>query len=468
MKLAFQVAVVVGVGAFAVLAVDLAWTVHRERAVIEAEMREDHQRLLGLFAGGVERTLAAGGLDAARAVLPAVSGSTVHLSVVPLGSPFDTSAHLVSRRRLADGRHELVVTEPTEAEEQFLEGSLLQRGLTVLAMAAVVALLAWRFSARVVSRRVDALVQHLRDVGAGREPQPLPATGGDELGTLAREANAMSLELRATQRALLEEHEARLNTLEQLRHADRLSTVGRLATGLAHELGTPLSVIAIKADRLREDERSTPAMKAQAHVIRDRVEFIRTLVRRVLQFGRPLAPVRQEVDLEALAREVVAMVSPLAARRGVLVDVSRDGPALRLAVDPHQLEQVFSNLLTNAFLASSSGQRVQVRIGRQHRRVEGAMQPCAVVAVVDEGVGMTEAVRAHVFEPFFTTRTVGEGTGLGLSVCWGIARDHGGWLEVESTPGKGSTFSLVLPSPEEEVAHDAPSDTARAPAAQVG
>jgi two-component system NtrC family sensor kinase len=358
MKLAFQVAVVVGVGAFAVLAVDLAWTVRRERAVIEAEMRDDHQRLLGVFAGRVERALASGGLDAAREVLPAASASKVQLSVVPSGIPFDTTAHLVSRRPLADGRHELVVSEPTEAEEQFLEDSLLQRGLTVLAMAAVVALLAWRFSARVVSRRVDALVQHLRDVGAGREPPPLPVTGGDELGTLAREANAMSLELRATQRALVEEHQERLDTLEQLRHADRLSTVGRLATGLAHELGTPLSVIAIKADRLREDERGTPAMKAQAHVIRDRVEFIRTLVRRVLQFGRPLAPVRREVDLEALAREVVAMVSPLATRRGVAVGVSREGPPLRLAVDPHQLEQVFSNLLTNAFLASSSGQRV--------------------------------------------------------------------------------------------------------------
>nr|MCU0696152.1 ATP-binding protein [Myxococcaceae bacterium] len=313
------------------------------------------------------------------------------------------------------------------------------------------------------------LVQQLRDVGAGREPGPLAAMGADELATLARETNAMTLELRATREALEEEHQARLRAVEQLRHADRLTTVGRLATGLAHELGTPLSVIAIKADRLREDERASPGMKAQALVIRDRVEFIRTLVRRVLQFGRPMPPMRRQVDLEALAREVVAMVAPLATKRGVTVHVEPSEPGVALAVDPHQVEQVFSNLLVNAFLASSPGQVVTLGLGWAPRDVDGTPRDCVVVTVRDEGVGMSDEVRAHVFEPFFTTRAVGEGTGLGLSVCWGIARDHGGWLEVESELGKGSTFSLVLPSfHPEEVAHAATPHATRRAAAPAG
>jgi signal transduction histidine kinase len=468
MKLAFQVAAVVGVGALAVLGVDLAWTVHRERGVIEAEMRDDHLRLLAVLAPQVEAALREGGLEAGRKALPQVTGSSVWLTVEPATGASSLEGWLVTRRTLGDSGYALVASESTAAEEAFLVGSLTQRALTALVMAVVVALLAWRFSARVVSRRVDTLVQHLRDVGAGREPAPLRATGPDELATLAREANAMTLELHATREALVQEHRARLETLEQLRHADRLTTVGRLATGLAHELGTPLSVIAIKADRLREDERASPGMKAQALVIRDRVEFIRTLVRRVLQFGRPMPPMRRQVDLENLAREVVAMVSPLAAKRGVTVAVQAEEAGLSLAVDPHQVEQVFSNLLTNAFLASSPGQRVTVRLLREGRDVDGRRRDCVVVAVEDTGVGMSDEVRAHVFEPFFTARAVGEGTGLGLSVCWGIARDHGGWLEVESAPGKGSTFSLVLPSFSEEVHREAPTHSAPAAAATVG
>ncbi|MDX2009280.1 MAG: ATP-binding protein [Myxococcaceae bacterium] len=469
MKLAFQLATVVGLGAFAVLAVDFAFTVHRERAVIEAEMRADHERLLGLIAPQVEVALVNAGVDGARAAVPRVPDPSVWLSVEPRREATRLEGWLVSRRPLGSSGFDLVAAESTVSEEAFLTGSLVQRGLTSLAIAVVIALLAWRFSTRVVSRRVEGLVQQLRDVGAGRDPGPLPAMGRDELATLARETNAMTLELRATREALEEEHQARLRAVEQLRHADRLTTVGRLATGLAHELGTPLSVIAIKADRLREDERASPGMKAQALVIRDRVEFIRTLVRRVLQFGRPLPPMRRHVDLEALARDVVAMVTPLATKRGVTVHVHSVEPAVCLPVDPHQLEQVFSNLLVNAFLASAPGQRVTLALGRTRREVGGVAVDCVLVTVRDEGVGMSDDVRAHVFEPFFTTRAVGEGTGLGLSVCWGIARDHGGWLEVESAPGKGSTFSLVLPSvPPEEVTRESTSHAARAAAATAG
>lgn len=447
MRLAFRTAAVVGCGALLVLGADLAWTVAREREVLEQEKHEDHLRLLAVVARQVGPLIEAGELDRAHQALHAMRDDALSLALVAPGAAADAETHLVTRWPLS-AELELVATEANARERGFLRGSMTQRLGTVSAMVLVMMLLAWWFSARIIARRIDALVQHLRDVGGGRAPLPLATSGSDELATLAREANAMTSELHRTRRALEAEHAERIRTLEQLRHADRLATVGRLATGLAHELGAPLSVIAIKADRLREDERTTPAMRAQALVIRDRVEFIRTLVRRVLRFGRPVPPVRRSVDLVELTKEAIAMLAPLGAKAGVVVKLETAAAAVPLAVDPHQLEQVLTNLLANAFLASAPRQVVEVSVGS-----DGAD---AVIRVRDHGVGMTRETREHLFEPFFTTRPVGEGTGLGLSVCWGIVRDHGGRIDVESTPGAGSTFTVVLPHSAEENHHDAP------------
>lgn len=470
MKLAFQTAAAVGAGVLVVLWVDLSLTMGREREVIEAEMRSNHDRLLDLVERVVAPVLEAEGLSAAQAAVPTLRPGPLTLSLVGAALD-DRDGWLTTRRPLhVRGAHvaDLVASEALVLEEAFLEGSVWQRGLTVLAMVLVVMLVAWRFSARVVSRRVERLVRHLRDVGAGRAVEPLSVDGPTELATLAREANAMTLELRATRAALEAEHTERLATLAQLRHADRLTTVGRLAAGLAHELGAPLSVIAIKADRLGELEQAPPSTRALALAIRDRVEFIRVLVRRVLNFGRPSSPTRRQADLVGLGREVVAMLQPLAAKFAVHVDVVAEEARLEAAVDGHQLEQVLSNLLTNAFLASRAGQRVWLTVSRTTRARASGAPPiaCASIAVRDEGVGMAPEVVEHLFEPFFTTRAVGEGTGLGLSVCWGIVRDHDGWLEVESAPGKGSTFTMVVPLSHQEVVHEAATpDAAAAPLA---
>ncbi|MDP3237447.1 MAG: ATP-binding protein [Myxococcales bacterium] len=470
MKLAFQTAAAVGAGVFAVLCVDLSLTVGREREVIEAEMRANHAWLLDVVERAVAPVLEAEGLAAAQATVPVLTPGALRLGLVSPGLD-DRDGWLTTRRALhVRGAHvaDLVASEALVLEEAFLEGSVWQRALTLLVMVLVVMLVAWRFSARVVSRRVERLVRQLRDVGAGRAVGPLTVDGPTELATLAREANAMTLELRATRAALEAEHTEHLATLAQLRHVDRLATVGRLAAGLAHELGAPLSVIAIKADRLGEADEATPSARAQALVIRDRVEFIRVLVRRVLNFGRPSQPTRRQVNLVSLGREVVAMLQPLAAKFGVRVEVVAEEEPLEAAVDGHQLEQVLSNLLTNAFLASKPGGRVWLTVGRTARaRTPGApLIPCASVEVRDEGVGMAPEVVEHLFEPFFTTRAVGEGTGLGLSVCWGIVRDHDGWLDVVSAPGKGSTFTMVVPLSHQEVVHEATTpDAATAPPA---
>jgi signal transduction histidine kinase len=174
------------------------------------------------------------------------------------------------------------------------------------------------------------------------------------------------------------------------------------------------------------------------------------LIRQLLDFARPRALQKAPVHVTALAARVGELLATIARKANVTIELPREDDSLAVEADDGQLHQVLTNLVVNAIQAMPDGGTVTIaaRVLDQvpPPYVGGAMQTWMALEVRDTGVGMDDATRERIFEPFFTTKPIGDGTGLGLSVTWGIVREHGGWIDVTSAPGKGSTFTVYLPA----------------------
>ena len=240
-----------------------------------------------------------------------------------------------------------------------------------------------------------------------------------------------------------EQAERRL-AVDQLRHGERLKMIGALAAGVAHELGTPLNVIAGSAEML-EYESQDPKVQRRAATIIAQSAKITAIVRNLLDFGHRGGIMRAAVDVNALAGSTAEMLRSTAQKydRRIVLEL---GPPAQVTASSAELEQVLSNLIMNGLQAMDRPGHVRVRTSVQDRTdPAGGRHAVACIAVEDEGQGIAHENLNRIFDPFFTTKGVGEGTGLGLSVSYGIIRDHGGAIEVESQPRRGSRFTVVLP-----------------------
>lgn len=229
----------------------------------------------------------------------------------------------------------------------------------------------------------------------------------------------------------------RKETLTQLRHADRLTTVGRLAAGLAHELGTPLNVVTGKASLISSGRLVGNDAKRSAVVIEQQADRMTAIIRHLLDFARRGGTSRHPTGLRSLAEETAELLRPLASRSQVVVTCEGDDhPA---SVNRGEMQQVLSNLLTNAIHAMPKGGAIRISTTIEDDKT--------VLQVIDSGDGIPLEVLPRIFDPFFTTKDVGQGTGLGLSVVHGIVDDHGGTIEVDSEVARGTTFTIRFPRP---------------------
>jgi signal transduction histidine kinase len=295
-----------------------------------------------------------------------------------------------------------------------------------------------------IGRPISRLAAKARRVGLGDLSGPLHLEQRDELGELANEINLMC-------DRLSEESRAREQATEQLRHADRLTTVGKLASGLAHELGTPLNVVSGRAKLIANKEVEGQDVEDSARIVVEQAERMTALIRQLLDFARPRVLHKAPVNVATVASRVCQLVATIARTHNVTLVPPTANDALRVSADDGQLTQVLTNLVVNGIQATPPGGsvRIEAQIVDQtpppYVDAKGESSRWMAIEVIDTGAGFDEATRARVFEPFYTTKDIGEGTGLGLSVSWGLVREHGGWIDVVSEPQKGSTFTVYLP-----------------------
>ncbi|MCX5742244.1 MAG: ATP-binding protein [Proteobacteria bacterium] len=339
----------------------------------------------------------------------------------------------------------LEIAQSLEQLDTYVAESLRNQILGSAGAVAVAAVLALGLGVVFIGRPISRLAEKARRVGTGDLTGPLHLGQRDELGELATEINLMCDRLSEERRRVTQ-------ATEQLRHADRLTTVGKLASGLAHELGTPLNVVKGRARLIVDREVEADEAIDSARIVVEQADRMIVLIRQLLDFARPRALQKSTLDLAAIGARVCELVATIARKANATLVAPTNPGVVRVEADDGQLTQVLTNLVVNAIQALPEGGTVTLTT-----RLEQAAPPSyvdearevrgwAALAVSDTGAGMDDATRERIFEPFFTTKAVGDGTGLGLSVSWGIVREHGGWIDVASTRGRGSTFTVYLPA----------------------
>jgi signal transduction histidine kinase len=266
---------------------------------------------------------------------------------------------------------------------------------------------------------------------------------GHELEHLNRELAAAG---RSLAREVEEQDQELRQTTRRARAAEDLASAAALVAGLAHEIGTPMGVIRGHAEALEgavEGERAQWRLRT----IRTQIDRISEIIQALLNIARPRELVRVPVALGEVVETSLAFLSEKLGRRGVEVERSL-GRVPEVLGDPDKLQQLFLNLFLNAIDAMPDGGTLSVRLRRKGAGTE--------IAISDTGFGIAAEDLEHVFEPFYTTKPAGRGSGLGLVVVRGIVADHGGTIEVTSATGRGTCFQIFLPKG--PVALDEPAD----------
>jgi two-component system, NtrC family, sensor kinase len=279
------------------------------------------------------------------------------------------------------------------------------------------------------------LQRALEQQGAGREVE---LRTGEQ--TYAVTAVPISPTDRSTLVLLFDDQTERRRLQDQLIQSEKMSAIGQLIAGIAHDLNNPLASVVGFADFLGEVPSVPPALREPLTVIQEEAERASNIVKNLLSFARKQEHQRRPTALQPLldATFVLLRNQLMAHRVEAAVEVEPDLPMPD--IDPNQIQQVFVNLINNAAQAIASTDRPGRILVRARRWLDGV-----AIDVVDDGPGMSEALAAQVFEPFFTTKPEGEGTGLGLSISQGILREHGGRIMLSSEEGRGSTFTVQLP-----------------------
>jgi PAS domain S-box-containing protein len=226
---------------------------------------------------------------------------------------------------------------------------------------------------------------------------------------------------------------------DQLRQAERLAEMGTLAAGMAHEIGTPMNVILGRAEQLMRKSQEDTTRKSLG-VIVAQVERITKIMNQLLTFARRKTSERRRINLGQTLDDCLEVLQERIRRMHIKIESNYETTLhpVHVLADPDQMSQVFLNLFINAIHAMPEGGTLRILLERTNSHVK------AVVA--DTGHGIPREDLPKIFAPFFTTKEVGQGTGLGLTVVHGIIQEHGGSIEVESEPGQGTTFTVTLPA----------------------
>jgi len=260
---------------------------------------------------------------------------------------------------------------------------------------------------------------------------------------LKAKVEAATAELARKNAELTRAGERLFETERSVARLERLATLGQLASTIAHEVGTPLNAIYGHIQLMSHDPSLQEKHGERLRVIEGQIERLSATIHGVLSDVRAPEGKRVEVDLNAVLREIAAFTTAAVVARSVKLEtaLAPDLPFVR--ADKAQLSQVFMNLLTNALDAMPAGGRLRIETRRASLGAEQA--PAVAIEFRDSGVGIAPEDVKRIFEPFYTTKALGQGTGLGLAICHEVVKRHGGQITVSSESGRGTTFVVTLP-----------------------
>ncbi|MDL1910214.1 HAMP domain-containing protein [Chloroflexi bacterium CFX6] len=304
-------------------------------------------------------------------------------------------------------------------------------GIT-LAVAALSTLFALWIS-RQISMPIRNLVAASQQLANGNLEAKVELTSRDELGKLAHRFNQMAEALRQRDERLKE------FTKRKIMESERLATVGQLAANVAHELNNPLQGIVTYSSLLLEKDICDEPSRQNIEKIAIQAGRCREIIRGLLDFSRQKKPQKTLTDINALLRRCISLVENQALFHNITVAQNLDGSLPMIVVDPSQIERVFLNLIINAAEAMDEGGTLTLTTSY------GLNAKSVDIEVKDTGHGISIENMQRIFNPFFTTKEIGHGVGLGLAISYGIVKEHNGEITVESEIGSGATFTVSLP-----------------------
>lgn len=335
--------------------------------------------------------------------------------------------------------------------------------LTLIVLILTVIILAWII--KFITRPVRMLVELTDQVSRGDLSKTIELKQSDEIGHLATTFNRMIESLRHS-RNEVEEYNRNLEqkiiegTLEleevqaQLVQSEKLSAIGQLAAGVAHELNNPLGGILgysqftlEKLEKNRNEPHSPEQIDKYIRYLRDietQARRCKTIVQNLLRFSRSSQTAEfTGIDINQVIEDTRTFIEHQLHMNQIELDVRLHENLPRITGNAGQLQQVLTNLIINAMHASPAD--TVIKVITRHSPALGEFGGAVEIVIIDQGTGIPKENIKKIFEPFFTTKQVGKGTGLGLSVSYGIIRDHGGEIKVDSVPGEGATFIVILP-----------------------
>ena len=301
---------------------------------------------------------------------------------------------------------------------------------------------------RYVTRSVRALFEGTRKIAEGDLNYSISLKSSDEMGQLASSFNQMTSDLKKADEKLIDwgktlEHKVEKRTEElreaenQLFQSEKLASLGKLAAGVAHEINSPLTGVLTYSSLLLKEKKDKDPEKEDLEVIVNETNRCKKIVKGLLDFARQTEPDKAISDINEVIEKSIDLISHQASMQSIKIEKKIKPKIPRIMIDKGQIQQVFINILLNAIEAMPHGGTLSISSG-----IEGQM---VTVGFTDTGAGIPEENMRKIFDPFFTTKKQGRGTGLGLSVSYGIIERHRGRLEVKSQVGKGTTFTIKLP-----------------------
>ncbi|MBI4052347.1 MAG: Cache 3/Cache 2 fusion domain-containing protein [Elusimicrobia bacterium] len=291
------------------------------------------------------------------------------------------------------------------------------------------------FLAKQIAKPVTSLLRGVKQVSEGQVDFQIPTASRDEMGELADAFNEMTRKLKRHTEEMEQAHKRVLESQKQLAQSEKMAAIGQLAAGLAHEINNPLNVISGFAEHLLEKTLPKDPRHSHLEEISRETARCQKLVREVLFFAKPKEPERTPSDINQLIRETLALLQSQVKSQGIEVQTGLQPALPQLEVDRDQIKQVLLNILLNACQVMPGSGRLSV----ETRRDDGHI----AVSVSDSGAGIPPENLRNIFNPFFTTKE--DGIGLGLPLSYAMVEQHGGTIRVDSRPGQGSTFTILLP-----------------------
>ena len=303
-----------------------------------------------------------------------------------------------------------------------------------------VVLLILSLSIHRMTASIERLMRAVDSIDLTSDPVTEQVQQHDEIGYFYRHFSLLQERLESSRKQLEQ-------TQQQLYHAEKLASIGRLAAGVAHQVNNPLNGIKSCLYALQRNPDDSVKAKEYLGLINEGIENIETVVKKLLGFARREATSDQVIDLHAAIRKVIALFELRLKEKEIDVFLDLPEEPVFVRIEDHLFQEVVLNLVLNS--ADAIDQRGTITI-----RTDQVPDGTIVMTIHDTGGGIAAEDLPKIFDPFFTTKAVGTGTGLGLSVCMGIIESHGGHISVRSAPDSGTVFTITLPPYHEEETAD--------------